>query len=281
LTSFLAFARRLNWIHVVFITMFHFLAAVAIFATHPRPVDIVLLVVLYFCTGFGITVGFHRLICHRGFHTPRWVRNVFAFFGTAGLQGGPVMWSMVHRRHHQVSDKPSDPHTPLFGFLYSHVGWIFLRKHARRYENMVKDVLAEPFFRWLDRPLASIVPALSLALVCYLIGGWQGMLWGTCLRTVLMWNATWCVNSFCHIMGSREFSTPDTSRNLWWVGLIALGEGWHNNHHARPRCAFHGIRWYQIDFSAMLIRLLEKVGLARNIIRPRLKEDSEPMEAAS
>lgn len=276
-----SFVGTLNWIHVVFITAFHVLAAIAIFATRPRPVDIALLVALYLATGFGITVGFHRLIAHRGFLAPRWLKNVFAFLGTAGLQGGPVMWSMVHRKHHQLSDKPADPHTPTRGFLYAHVGWIFLRRHAERCENLVKDLLTEPFFRWLDRPLPSAVPALSLALLCWLVGGWQGVLWGTILRTVLMWNATWCVNSFCHIMGSREFPTPDRSRNLWWVGLIALGEGWHNNHHARPRCAFHGLRWWQVDFSALLIRLLEKAGLARNVVRPRPKEEREALEAAS
>lgn len=243
-------------------------------------IDIALVVVLYLASGFGITVGFHRLIAHKGFTTPRWIKLALGFFGTASLQGGPVMWSTVHRRHHQLSDKPLDPHTPTKGFMYSHVGWIFLRKYAERHDALVKDVMTEPFFCWLDSPLPSIVPALSLAVLCYLVAGWQGVLWGVFVRTVMMWNATWCVNSFCHVFGSRMFQTPDGSRNLWWVGLVALGEGWHNNHHARPRCAFHGLRWWQVDFSSMLIRTLEVLGLARNVIRPR-KDEPQQLEAAS
>lgn len=261
---------RLNWVHTPFLISFHVLALVAVIATRPRPIDIFLLVSLYLATGFGITIGFHRLITHRGFQTPRWVRNVLGFLGTASLQGSPVQWTLVHRRHHQLSDKANDPHTPLKSFFYGHCGWIFLRRNVEKNPQLVKDVISEPFFRFLDIPGINITPALSLAVLCWLIGGWQGVLWGCFLRTVLLWNATWSVNSFCHVMGSREFDTPDNSRNLWWVGLVALGEGWHNNHHARPQLAVHGVRWWQFDISWMMIRLMEQVGLARNIKRPRL-----------
>jgi len=283
LRSLIRLANQLNWIHTPFLILFHALAVMAVVATRPRPIDLVLLVVLYLATGFGITVGFHRLIAHRGFKTPRWLRNIFGFLGTASLQGGPVQWSTVHRRHHQLSDKPLDPHTPTRGFFFSHIGWIFLRRKIEKNELLVKDVVSEPFFRWLDRPLPSVVPAVSLAVLCYVLAGWQGVLWGVFLRTVLLWNATWCVNSFCHLMGSREFNTPDGSRNLWWVGLIALGEGWHNNHHARPRCAVHGIRWWQVDISWMFIRVLERLGLASAIQRPREVESSveDALEVAS
>ena len=260
---------RLNWIHTPALVLFHVTALVAVVATRPRPIDIFLLVSLYLATGFGITVGFHRLITHRGFQTPRWVRNLLGFLGTASLQGSPVQWSLVHRRHHQLSDKPNDPHTPRRGFFYSHAGWILFRRTVEKNPQLVRDVVSEPFFRFLDIPGINITPALSLAVLCWLAGGWQGVLWGVCLRTVLLWNATWSVNSFCHVIGSREFDTPDNSRNLWLVGLVALGEGWHNNHHARPRVAVHGIRWWQIDLSWRVIQGLEMVGLARAIKRPR------------
>lgn len=276
----IAACKRLNWVHVVFIAAIHAMAVVALLH-RPRLVDVLLLVGGYLATGFGITIGFHRLIAHKGFSCPAWLRRTLAFLGTAGLQGGPMMWCMNHRRHHQVSDKDMDPHTPLRGFFFSHLGWILLRVNVQRFEHLVKDIRRDPFMRWLDRPLPSIVPAVTLAGLCYLVAGAQGVLWGTFLRTVLTWHATWCVNSFCHTFGSRLYCTPDRSRNLWWVGLIALGEGWHNNHHARPRCAFHGHRWWQVDFSSIVIRTWQRLGLARNVIGVPQAHEEEALEAAS
>ncbi len=167
------------------------------------------------------------------------------------------------------------------GFWYSHIGWIFYRVNVQRFDTLVKDLMKEPFMQWLDRPLPSMLPAVSIGVVCYLIGGMPGLLWGAFVRTVLMWHATWCVNSFCHTFGSRMYTTPDRSRNLWWVGLVALGEGWHNNHHARPRCAFHGHAWWQVDASAYLIRTLALFGLARNVVTPKKDREEEGLAAAS
>ncbi len=276
----IAFLKKLNWIHTPFLILFHSLAIFALFH-HPRPIDIALLVVMYAITGFGITIGFHRLICHRAFSTPRWLKLVFAFCGTAGLQGGPIAWTTVHRKHHQMSDKPGDPHTPLYGVFYAHIGWIFARLNIKREDHLVKDLLKEPFFRFLDLPLMSVVPALCLGAICYWLGGWQGVLYGVFLRNVLMWNATWAVNSLCHTFGSRLYETPDKSTNFWPVGIVALGEGWHNNHHARPRCAYHGHLWWQFDMSSIIIRQLERLGLATNVIGiPKREEELRPAEVA-
>ncbi|MBM3462826.1 MAG: acyl-CoA desaturase [Armatimonadetes bacterium] len=279
----LAALKKLNIVHVLFITIIHAMAFAALWY-RPRLVDVSLLVVMYALSGFGITIGFHRLIAHRGFSCPAWLRHTLAFLGTSALQGGPISWTANHRRHHQVSDREQDPHSTVFGLFYSHMGWILLksREHRSRLEHLVKDLRKDAFMRWLDRPFNSIVPALTLGVLCYLVAGVQGVLWGTFLRTVLVWHATWCVNSFCHFFGSRMYATPDKSTNLWWVGLFALGEGWHNNHHASPRVAFHGRTAWQIDASACVIKFMERLGLARDVIRPKTHvHEAEELQVAS
>ncbi|MCM3874637.1 MAG: fatty acid desaturase, partial [Pyrinomonadaceae bacterium] len=164
-----------------------------------------------------------------------------------------------------------DPHSPLMGFLHAHVGWVLLRdaKEGSDYREIVPDVSGDdPWLRVLDyNRFMFVVPWALTALFCFAVAGWRGVLWGTVLRTLALWHATWCINSVCHVLGKRPNMTRDESRNVWWLGLLTLGEGWHNNHHARPSAAVHGWRWYQIDFSGYVIRLMAYLGLVRNVIR--------------
>lgn len=248
----------------------------------PNLTDIALFVGFYLATGFGITIGFHRLLTHRGFVCPRPLKWALAFLGTAALQGGPVWWVGVHRRHHQTSDTVDDPHSSLKGLWYGHMGWMFEKEGLPRCPEHSRDLAGDKFLLWLDRGLNSGLPWLSTAAVCYLVGGWSGLVWGAFVRTVFVWHATWCVNSVCHRWGSRPHQTREQSGNVWWVGLWALGEGWHNNHHAHPRAALHTQHWWEIDPSGYVIRLLEKLRLVDKVVRaaPRL-ENARLVHASS
>jgi stearoyl-CoA desaturase (delta-9 desaturase) len=236
----------------------------------PRAVDAALFLGLYLVTCLGIGIGYHRLLTHRGFVSPRWLRRTLAWMGGAALQGGPARWVSQHRRHHRSTDREGDPHSPLEGFFHGHVGWI-LRwdvDDAADHHKLVPDVSGED--RWLrvmDWGVLFILPWALTGVFCYAVGGWRGVLWGTFIRTVAMWHVTWSVNSVCHRWGSRPNATRDESGNVWWVGLLTLGEGWHNNHHARPASAMHGWRWYEVDVSGYVIRLMARVGLIRQVVR--------------
>jgi stearoyl-CoA desaturase (delta-9 desaturase) len=202
------------------------------------------------------------------------MRRTLAWIGAAALQGGPARWATIHRRHHQMTDKQGDPHTPLMGFLHAHVGWVMRRdeEDGRDYRKIVPDVSGQDFWiRLLDRGVLFTLPWVLTAILCYAIAGWRGVLWGTVLRTLCLWHLTWCINSVCHLWGRRPNMTKDESRNVWWLGLLTLGEGWHNNHHARPAAAVHGWRWYEVDVSGYVIRLMARLGLVWKVVRePRL-----------
>ena len=236
--------------------------------------DIWLLVGMYVVTAMGIGVGYHRMLTHRSFDAPPAVRYFFLALGSMALQGPAVEWAATHVKHHAKSDKEGDPHSPLEGFFHAHVGWLFR-------DRMIKGgVWAKPFegdkvAHAIDRTfwVWAILGFLLPAGIGYLMGGWfgfwTGMLWGGVVRVFLGHHITWSVNSVCHTFGQREFESNDESRNQWVVGLLGLGEGWHNNHHAFPKAAYHGMKWYQFDFNAIIIRTLKRVGLARNVWMPR------------
>jgi stearoyl-CoA desaturase (delta-9 desaturase) len=211
-----------------------------------------------------------RLLTHRGFVCPRWMRRLLALMGCAALQGGPAWWVSVHRRHHRAADRDGDPHSPLEGFFHGHVGWIMRRdeRDAADPRQLVPDVSGDdPWMRVMDRGRLFILPWLLSGFFCFALAGWRGVLWGTIIRTLVLWHVTWSVNSVCHRWGRRPNETRDESRNVWWVGLLSLGEGWHNNHHARPAAAVHGWRWYQIDVSGYVIRLMARLRLIRQVVR--------------
>jgi stearoyl-CoA desaturase (delta-9 desaturase) len=169
-----------------------------------------------------------------------------------------------------MTDKPGDPHSPLSGFLHAHVGWVLCRdaEEGSDYRKLVPDVSGQdPWIRVLDYKLMFVLPWVLIAIFCYAIAGWRGVLWGAVTRTILLWHFTWSINSVCHVWGRRPNDTRDESRNVWWLGLLTLGEGWHNNHHARPASALHGWKWYQVDVSGYVIRLLERTGVIWKVVR--------------
>jgi len=260
---------RMNWTHTALVVGLH-LAGLLCFWFPPRTIDLTLFFALYFFTTFAIGIGYHRLLTHRGFMCPRWMRRMLTWFGAAALQGGPARWTAIHRRHHQLTDREGDPHTPLEGFFYAHMGWIMCadKYEGKDYREIVPDVSgADPWLRVLDYKLLFAMPWVLTGVLCYAVAGWRGVLWGTVLRTLALWHLTWCINSVCHVWGVRPNDTRDESRNVWWLGLLTLGEGWHNNHHAKPASAVHGWRWYEVDFSGYVIRLMARCGLVWNVKR--------------
>lgn len=225
--------------------------------------------------GFGITVGFHRLLSHHAFKTPRWVRFLLAAAGCTAMQKGPLWWVLHHREHHRHSDKEGDPHSPVRdGFWYAHHGWLVIRDRMHPDYRPVRDLAKFPELLWLNR--LWMVPGLLLAGVCYLIDGWSGVVYGYCLGVALIFQVTFAVNSLGHLFGPQRFATGDGSRNNWVLGILAMGDGWHNNHHRAPSSARHGFAWYEVDQSYMMIKLMRSVGLAWEVRQP----SAEAMAAA-
>jgi stearoyl-CoA desaturase (delta-9 desaturase) len=260
---------RWNLSHTTLVVGVHSLSLLGLWYW-PRAVDAALFLGLYLVTCLGIGIGYHRLLTHRGFVCPRWMRRLLACMGCAALQGGPAWWVSVHRRHHRAADREGDPHSPLEGFFHGHVGWIMRRdeQDAADPRQLVPDVSGDdPWMRVMDRGLLFVLPWALTGVLCFAVAGWRGVLWGTLIRTLALWHVTWCVNSICHRWGRRPNQTRDESGNVWWVGLLSLGEGWHNNHHARPASALHGWRWYEVDVSGYVIRLLARLGLIRQVVR--------------
>ena len=246
--------------------------------------DLVALAITYALTGLGITVGFHRLLTHRSFKTSPALRGLFAALGSAAVEGPVIEWVANHRKHHQFSDEPGDPHSPhvghgsgwrgaVGGLLHAHVGWILGGDALADEQHYAKDLLADPVVRFVDRAfvlwviLGLVFPfGLGVALTGTVVGGLTAMLWGGAVRMFLLHHATFSINSLCHYFGRRTFVTGDQSRNLLWLALPTLGEAWHNNHHAFPTSARHGLRWWQLDPSAWLIAVLERGGLVWDVV---------------
>ncbi|MBF6589312.1 MAG: acyl-CoA desaturase [Ktedonobacterales bacterium] len=224
--------------------------------------DLVLLAVMYTLIAFGVTVGFHRMLTHRSFRPHPAVKLVLLILGTMGMEGAAVQWAATHLKHHALSDRDGDPHSPVQGFFHAHVGWIFAGTEADP-KVYCRNLVEDPIVMFVSRTW--VVWSLLAVAIPFAIGGWSGLLWGGLVRICLTHHVTWSVNSVCHTFGKRPFATRDRSRNEWIVGLLAFGEGWHNNHHAFPRSAFHGLRWWQFDLSGYLIWALARLGLAREV----------------
>ena len=227
-------------------------------------IDLALLFVMYTVVAMGVTVGYHRYLTHRGFRAPRWLKFTLLVLGSMSLEGPALTWASTHLEHHARSDREGDPHSPLEGFWHAHVGWIVDGFHANpsKYgEWLQRDRIVMFVTRtfWLWVVLSLVIP--------YLVDGWRGVLWGGVLRIALVHHVTWSVNSVCHVFGRRPFKTGDRSTNNWIVGLLAGGEGWHNNHHAFQRSAFHGLYWWQFDLSGLLIRGMELLRLISDVQR--------------
>lgn len=240
-------------------------------------------IVLYWMTiCLGISMGYHRLHTHQSYRVPLALEYFFAVCGTLTLEGGPIFWVGTHRIHHQKSDQPGDPHSPRDGSWWAHVGWICLgesnHNNTAKMSKYTPDLARHPFYIWLNN--YHWIPMVVLGAILFAFGGLPLMLWGVCLRVVVGLHATWLVNSATHLWGSQRFATKDDSRNSWWVALLTFGEGWHNNHHAHPTSARHGLAWYEFDASYLQIRLLKFLGIAKNIRVAKLPEKVAAREAA-
>ncbi len=264
-----ASADGISWSTTIAFTIFHALAIAALFfATW----DAVLVAVLlhWMCVGWGIGLGYHRLHTHRSYKTPKLLEYFFAVCGTLTLQGGPIFWTALHRIHHQHSDRDGDPHTPRDGKWWSHMLWtIFGEELHGDVEVLGKyapDLMKDPFYRVLSK--YHWVPLVVLGLALLAIGGLPWLLWGVFLRVVFGLHCTWMINSVTHIWGNRRFQTRDDSKNSLWVALFTFGEGWHNNHHAYPTSARHGMTWSEVDLSWMQIKLMSWLGLAWDVKVP-------------
>ena len=247
--------------------------------------DLVVFTVTYLLFGFGITVGFHRLLTHGSFKTHRWLRLTMAVLGSAAVEGPVIEWVATHRKHHRFSDEEGDPHSPhvghgsgfrgaLRGLFYAHIGWVFRDAEVADENRYAKDLLADPLMRRVDQLfLAWVVVgllfpfALGWALTGTVVGGLTGMLWGGAVRIFVLHHVTFSVNSLCHFFGRQPYETGDHSRNLAWLALPTMGESWHNNHHAFPTSARHGLRRWELDGSGGVIWVLEKLGLAWDVVR--------------
>ncbi len=215
---------------------------------------------------FGITGVYHRYFAHKTYKTSRTFQFILAFIATAATQKGPLWWAATHRRHHRYSDLPGDVHSPKDGFWYSHIGWIFDGRWKGTALDLIPDFAKYPEIRWLNNQ--HWVPPLSLAVLCYAIGGLAGLVWGFSVSTTLLWHSTFSVNSLCHIWGSRRYGTTDTSRNNWLVAILTFGEGWHNNHHHYMSSARMGFKWWEYDITYYILRILGALGLVWDLREP-------------
>jgi len=280
--NFDAYDRQgMNWLTTIILALLH-IGAIAAFFMFSWTALATAVLLYWMATGLGISMGYHRLHTHRSYKVPTALEYFFAVCGTLTLEGGPIFWVATHRVHHQNSDQPGDPHSPRDGAWWSHVGWILLgeTKHnnTRLMSKYAPDLAKDRFYVWLNN--FHWVPIAVLGVLLLAIGGLPMMLWGLCVRVVFGLHATWLVNSATHMWGSRRFSTRDDSRNNWWVALITFGEGWHNNHHAHPTSARHGLAWYEFDPTWITLRLLRLVGVARSIQVAKVTSRLEEREAA-
>ena len=253
---------KLNRWVLAFMVVVHGLALAAL--VRPiAPLWIPLALFVYFGVGFGTTLGLHRLLSHRSFRCSKWLEYLLVSVAATTGQGSPLLWVANHRRHHTHADVERDVHSPTRGFWYAHLGWILDERSTEpeAYRTVCRDFATDRYYHWLMR--YRIVPHLLAVLGVGLSLGWAAVPFVFYLPMVCWMHSTYLVNSACHFgpFGFRSFETPDLSRNVWWVGLLALGEGWHNNHHASPRAAIHGFSRRQLDLSGLLLKLLERLGL--------------------
>ena len=263
-----------------------------------RPLDVAIFFVFYVLTGLGVTVGFHRLFTHRSFKTRPAVRGVLAVLGSVAIEGNVISWVADHRKHHAFSDRPGDPHSPhvdhgsglrgeLRGFAHAHIGWVFRHDQRGSRARYAPDLLRDPVVSFVDRTF--VLWAVGGLLLPFVVGaaiggtvtaGLTALLWGGLVRLFVLHHLTYSINSICHVFGRRRFATTDESRNVFWLALPTFGEAWHNNHHAFPTSARHGLRRWELDPSAAVIRGLEVCGLAWDVVRISPERQSVKLRGA-
>jgi stearoyl-CoA desaturase (delta-9 desaturase) len=255
----------IDWMTTIYMIFIHAVALLALFPSNFSWGAVGIALLLYWITAnLGITLGFHRLVSHRSFKTPKWLEYIFIFCGTLACQGGPIQWVGLHRVHHKYSDTDLDPHDSNKGFWWSHFGWMLHQipadQDVPRYTQDIKD---DPFYQFCQKYFIPI--QFLLGFLLYWWGGWSFVIWGIFVRLVVVFHVTWFVNSATHKFGYVSHESHDFSRNCWWVALLSFGEGWHNNHHAYQYSARHGLAWWEIDVTWMIIRTLQFLGLATDV----------------
>ncbi|MEM0950737.1 MAG: fatty acid desaturase [Cyanobacteria bacterium P01_H01_bin.74] len=256
---------------VLIIFLIHCVALAAPF-TFSWPGFITFLILVPITACLGITLCYHRLLSHRSFKTHKWVQYFLMLCGTLSLEGDPTWWVATHRLHHKESDQENDPHSPQVSFLWSHILWLFFEDGRMADKTFMKrfapELYNDPWAKFLQKHFLSVNIGFILLLTAagYSYGGTtmalSMLVWGGAFRIVWVWHVTWFVNSVTHIYGYRNYQTTDTSKNIWWVALLAFGEGWHNNHHANPRAAKSGHKWWEFDFTYCIIKAMELTKLA-------------------
>ena len=274
--------RNVNLIGVVLPFAGLLVAIVLLWNRGVDAIDLALLGGMYLVTAAGVTVGYHRLLTHRSFQTHPWLERTFAVLGSLSVQGSVLDWVADHRKHHAHTDTDGDPHSPhvghgsgLRGLWHAHTGWLLETQGQADWKRYARDLYDDPKMRRIGRRfpfyvLATLLIPTALGFVLHgftLGGALRGYVWGGLVRIFLVHHVTWSINSVCHYFGSRRFDIEDRSTNVFWLALPSLGESWHHNHHAFPRSARHGLRWWEIDLSALIIGGLERAGLAWNVVR--------------
>lgn len=276
---------KIQWSTIIAVAVFHILAIWALFTFSWQ--NLAAFVVLWWVSGsLGIGLGYHRLLTHRGFKTPKWLEYTLTILGMLALQSGAISWVTTHRLHHAFTETDKDPHSPTKGLYWAHIGWIFQGTAQLQSEATMTryspDLMKDGVHRFFNK-YYWVVPVIAGGIL-FAIGGWSMVLWGIFLRTVFGWHSTWLVNSATHTWGTRRFESRDTSTNNGWIAAITFGEGWHNNHHTYPRSARHGLTWKEIDVNWIQIWLLEKVGLAKDVYAFELETEQiaeEPLREAA
>ncbi len=274
--------NNVNWAAAVWLMMIH-VGAIAAPWTFTWSGLILVFALHWLCGGIGICLGYHRLLTHGSFATPKWCKRLIAAIGCLAGEGPPMMWVANHRLHHARSDQEGDPHSPRDGGWWSHVFWLAYRVGGRDQSEYFRkwsaDLYRDKFIRSLDYAFIPLNVAVSALIMTagYFYGGWpvawSWLVWGVGVRMVFVLHSTWLVNSASHMWGYRNYETRDDSRNNWWVALITYGEGWHNNHHAHPRMAKHGHKWWEVDLTFMTIRLMQYCGLATEVVDYRKRSE--------
>jgi stearoyl-CoA desaturase (delta-9 desaturase) len=282
--------KSIVWMYAISFVVFHALACLAFVPYFFSWTGVVLAVLGFYVFGtLGINLCYHRLLTHQGIELPKWLERTFATLGVLCVQDTPAKWVAIHRLHHQYSDEQPDPHSPLVTLFWGHMGWLLVdnrQVHSlNQLEKYARDVLRDPYYFALQRNLLwvwvnvahwaaffgvgfIVEYALSGSLAAANQFGLSLLVWGVFVRTVAVWHITWSVNSLAHVWGYRNYETDENSRNNWFVGLVSNGEGWHNNHHADQRSAQHGHKWWELDVTWLTIRFLERIGLAKAVVRP-------------
>ena len=271
---------QIQWGTIFFVAAFHLIAVAAFFTFSWQ--NLLAAFVLWVIAGsWGIGLGYHRLLTHRGFKAPLWLERSLATFGTLAMQSGPISWVATHRLHHAFTDTDKDPHSPRNGVFWSHMGWIFKGTAQVQPESVRRrytpDLMRDPYMLFLDKYYYLLSFPVGIAL--FAIGGLPMVIWGIFLRIVIGWHFTWLVNSATHLWGSRRFKTNDDSRNNGLVAAVTFGEGWHNNHHAYPRSARHGLTWREFDVNWVQIALLERLGLVTDVYAYDIALESDAPKA--